>query len=161
MAEPVAAKASTVRKTLSVSVPIERTFRAFTEEMGAWWPATHHIAKEAFADIRIEQRNGGRWYERAADGSECEWGRVLAWEPPHRVTFSWHLQPGWKYDPDPEKASEVEIRFFAEGAGKTRVELEHRRLERHGANWKQIRTAVDSPGGWTSVLEQFAKAVAA
>jgi len=86
---------------------------------------------------------------------------VQAWEPPQRVVFSWHLQADWNYDPNPGKASEVEIRFFAEGAGKTRVELEHRGLERHGAGWEQIRTSVDSPGGWNAILEEFAKAVAA
>ena len=161
MAEPMAAKESAVRKTLNTNVPIERAFAVFTEEMAAWWPATHHIAKQPFTEIVVEQRSGGRWFERAADESECEWGRVRAWEPPQRVVFSWHLQGDWSYDPNPEKASEVEIRFFAEGAGKTRVELEHRGLERHGAGWEQIRTGVDSPGGWNAVLEQFAKAVAA
>jgi uncharacterized protein YndB with AHSA1/START domain len=160
MAEPVAAKASVVQKTLNANVPIERAFAVFTEKMTAWWPATHHIAKQPFAEIVVEQRSGGRWYERAADGSECDWGRVQAWEPPQRVVFSWHLQGDWSYDPNPEKASEVEIRFFAEGAGKTRVELEHRGLERHGAGWEKIRTGVDSPGGWSAILEQFAKAVA-
>ena len=161
MAEPMAAKESAVRKTLNTNVPIERAFAVFTEEMAAWWPATHHIAKQPFTEIVVEQRSGGRWFERAADESECEWGRVRAWEPPQRVVFSWHLQGDWSYDPNPEKASEVEIRFFAEGAGETRVELEHRGLERHGAGWEQIRTGVDSPGGWNAVLEQFAKAVAA
>ena len=160
MAEPVAAKANSVRKTLNVNVPIERAFAAFTEKMGAWWPATHHIGKQAFTEIVIERRKGGRWFERAADGTECEWGRVLAWEPPHRVAFSWHLQSDWTFDPNPDRASEVEIRFFAEDAGKTRVELEHRNLERHGAGWEQVRTGVDSPGGRSAILEQFAKALA-
>ena len=160
MAEPVAAKANSVRKTLNVNVPIERAFAVFTEKMDAWWPATHHIAKQAFTEIVIEQRAGGRWFERAADGTECDWGRVVTWEPPHRVVFSWHLQGDWKFDPNPERASEVEVRFFAEGSG-TRVELEHRNLERHGAGWEQVRTGVDSPGGWSAILEQFAKALAA
>jgi len=158
MAEPVAAKASSVRKTLNVNVPIEQAFAVFTEKMGAWWPATHHIAKQPFLEIEVEGRSGGRWFERAADGSECDWGRVLAWEPPNRVVFAWHLQGDFKFDPNPEKASEVEVRFFAEGAGKTRVELEHRNFERHGAGWEQLRTSVDSPGGWTAVLEGFVKA---
>jgi len=160
MAEPVAARAGVVEKTLSVNVPIARAFAVFTQNMGAWWPATHHIAKQAFAEITVEPRAGGRWFERAADGGECEWGRVVAWEPPHRVVFSWHLQTDWKFDPNPEKASEVEIRFFAEGAEKTRLELEHRGLERHGMGWEQLRAGVDSPGGWSTILEQFAKAVA-
>jgi uncharacterized protein YndB with AHSA1/START domain len=159
MAEPVTAKTSTVRKTLSVNVPIEWAFAVFTEKMAAWWPATHHIGKQPFTEIELEQRRGGRWFERAAAGSECDWGRVVAWEPPNRVAFSWHLQSDWKFDPDPQKASEVEIRFFAEGTGKTRVELEHRNLERHGAAWEQVRTGVDSPGGWTAILENFAKAL--
>jgi uncharacterized protein YndB with AHSA1/START domain len=158
MAEPVTAKTSTVRKTLNVNVPVERAFAVFTEKMSAWWPATHHIAKQPFVEIEIERRKGGRWFERAADGTECDWGRVLAWEPPHRVAFAWHLQADWKFDPDPEKASEVEIRFFATDAGETRVELEHRNLERHGASWEQVRTSVDSPGGWTAILENFAMA---
>jgi uncharacterized protein YndB with AHSA1/START domain len=102
-------------------------------------------------------RDGGRWFERAANGAECDWGRVLAWEPPHRVTFSWHLQADWSFDPNPERASEVEIRFNAESAGKTRVDLEHRGLQRHGEGWEQLRAAVDSAGGWTLILEQFAK----
>ena len=158
MAESVAAKASAVQKALSVNLPIERVFAVFTENMTAWWPATHHIAKQPFTEITVEPRAGGRWFERAADGSECEWGRVLAWEPPHRVVFSWHLQADWKFDPDPERASEVEIRFFAEGADKTRLELEHRKLERHGTGWEQVRAGVDSPRGWSAILEQFAKA---
>jgi hypothetical protein len=161
MAEPVAAKTSSVRKTLNVSVPIERAFAVFTKEMAAWWPATHHIAKQAFTEITVEPRNGGRWFERAADGSECDWGRVAAWEPPRRVTLWWHLQPDFSFDPNPEKASEVEIRFIAEGADKTRVELEHRGLERHGADWEKLRAGVDSPGGWGAVLEEFAKKLAA
>jgi len=158
MAEPVAAKENIVRKTLNVNVPVERAFAVLTEKMSAWWPATHHIAKQPFTEIVIEQRNGGRWFERAGDGTECDWGRVLAWEPPHLVAFSWHLRSDWKFDPDPARASEVEIRFFAEDAGKTRVELEHRNLERHGAAWDQVRATVDSPGGWTAILENFAKA---
>lgn len=160
MAESVAAKASAVQKALNVNLPIERVFAVFTENMAAWWPATHHIAKQPFAEITVEPRAGGRWFERAADGSECEWGRVLAWEPPHRVVFSWHLQADWKFDPDPERASEVEIRFFAEGADKTRLELEHRKLERHGTGWEQVRASVDSPGGWSAILENFAKVAA-
>jgi len=157
MAESVAAGAGVVQKALNVNLPIERVFAVFTQNMSAWWPATHHIAKQPFTEIRVEPRAGGRWFERAADGSECEWGRVLVWEPPHRVVFSWHLQADWKFDPNPEKASEVEIRFFAEGADKTRLELEHLRLERHGASWEQVRAGVDSPGGWTFVLGNFAK----
>jgi uncharacterized protein YndB with AHSA1/START domain len=161
MAEPAAAKSNIVQKALIVNLPVERVFDVFTQNMGAWWPATHHIAKQPFTEITVEPRAGGRWFERAADGSECEWGRVMVWEPPNRVVFSWHLQPDWKFDPDPEKASEVEIRFFADGGDKTRLELEHRKLERHGAAWEQLRAGVDAPGGWTAVLAQFAAKAAA
>lgn len=160
MAEPVAAKANVVQKALNVNLPIERVFAAFTQNIATWWPATHHIGKQPFVEVLVEPRAGGRWFERAADGSECDWGRVLAWEPPNRVVFSWHLQADWKFDPDPEKASEVEIRFFAESADKTRLELEHRKLERHGASWEQVRAGVDSPGGWSAILEAFARVAA-
>ena len=111
-----------VRKSVRVNVPIERAFSVFVEQMETWWPATHHIGKTPFETIFVEPRVGGRWYERNAEGEQCDWGKVLAWDPPHRVTFSWHVGPGhdqpdWTADPDIAKASEVEIRFTAEGPG--------------------------------------------
>lgn len=144
-----------VLKTVVVNAPRERAFKIFTEFFGGWWPSTHHIGKQPYETAILEGRMGGRWYERATDGTECEWGRVLAWEPPARLVLSWHLQPDWQYDPDPTKASEVEVRFIAESGASTRVELEHRLIERHGAGSDGMRTQVDSEGGWGMIVELY------
>lgn len=154
---------ATVRKSVRVKAPIDRAFRVFVEQMETWWPATHHIGEKPFEAIFVEPRVGGRWYERNVEGKEGDWGTVLAWEPPHRVTFSWHLGPGhdgpdWKWEPDMAKASEVQIRFTAEGAQTTLVELEHSRLERHGEGHEQLRAVLDGPSAWASILEHYAKA---
>ena len=154
---------SVVRKSVRVQAPVERAFSVFVEQMETWWPATHHIGKTPFEAIFVEPRVGGRWYERNAGGEQCDWGKVLAWDPPHRVTFSWHVGPGhdqpdWVCDPDPAKASEVEIRFIAEGPGTTLVELEHSKLERHGEGWQQLRTVFESPGAWAGILALYARA---
>lgn len=146
-----------VRRTVHVNVPVERAFRVFTEKMGTWWPTTHHIAKTPFVEVVVEPYAGGRWFERDASGKECDWGRVLVWEPPKHVVVSWHLQPDWQYNADPALASEVSLMFFAEGPGATRLELEHRHIERHGENWEKLRQGVDSPGGWTQVLGGYEK----
>jgi uncharacterized protein YndB with AHSA1/START domain len=152
---------TSVRKSVLVNVPIAHAFKVFTERFDSWWPRSHHIAKiEPFTAI-MEPRTGGRWYERGADGSECEWGRVLEYSPPRRVTVSWHLQPNWTYDPDPAKASRVEVSFHDEGNGKTRVELVHSQLDRHGAGWEALRDSVGSQGGWGGIVEMFAKAASA
>jgi len=161
MANPVVE--AVVRKSVSVKVPIERAFSVFIEQMETWWPATHHIGKTPFEAIFVEPRVGGRWYERNAEGKQCDWGTVLAWDPPHRVTFSWHVgqghdRPNWTADPDIAKASEVEIRFTAEGPEATLVELEHSKLERHGEGYEQLRAIFDGPGAWSAILEFYAKA---
>jgi uncharacterized protein YndB with AHSA1/START domain len=145
-----------VSKSVRVEIPAERAFALYTAMMGRWWPGTHHIGKQKFETIVVEPRAGGRYFERDAAGVECDWGTVLAWEPPHRVVLSWHLGPDWKFDPDPEKASEVEVRFIPDGEGVTIVELEHRAIERHGEGYEKVRDAVNSPGGWTAILESFA-----
>ena len=154
---------SAVRKSVRVQAPVERAFSVFVEQMETWWPATHYISKTPFEAIFGEPRIGGRWYERNAAGEQCDWGKVLAWDPPHRVTFSWHVGPGhdqpdWVCDPDPAKASEVEIRFIAEAPGTTLIELEHSKLERHGEGWQQLRTVFEGPGAWTGILALYAKA---
>jgi uncharacterized protein YndB with AHSA1/START domain len=150
-----------VRKSARVQAPIERAFSVFVEQMETWWPAEHHIAAQPFQSIFVEPRAGGRWYERDADGNECEWGRVLVWEPPHRVTLSWHLGPDWEFNPDPAKASEVEIRFTAEAPSTTVVELEHSAIERHGEGYEQLRDLLDGPDAWTLTLARFAAKFAA
>jgi uncharacterized protein YndB with AHSA1/START domain len=155
---PNTAEGAVVRKNVRVAVPIERAFSVFIEQMETWWPAEHHIGAKPFQSIIVEPREGGRWYERDAEGNDCNWGHILAWEPPHRVSFSWHLGPDWKFDPDLAKASEVEIRFTAEGPSATLVELEHSAFERHGAGYEKMREMLDAPDAWTRTLTEFAKA---
>ncbi len=151
-----------VRKTTRVDVAIEHAFSVFVEQMERWWPATHHIAPTPFTAIVVEPRVGGRWYEIDAHGNECEWGKVLAWDPPRRVMFSWHVGPGhdrpdWTFDPDPSKCSEVEIRFTAESPVTTLVELTHSKLERHGEGYEQLRALFDGPGAWSGILALYAE----
>lgn len=152
---PETARTAAVKRTLHVNVPIDRAFRMLTQKMGAWWPASHHIGKTPFAEIVIEPRAGGRWFERDGNGAECDWGKVLVWEPPKQVVFAWQLQPDWQYSPDLSRASEVSFEFIAEGPEATRLEFEHRHIERHGEGWEKLRAGVDSPGGWTGILAEF------
>lgn len=153
---PEMALSTAVRKTLYVEVPVEKAFQVFTERMGAWWPATHHIGTTPFQDVIVEPHAGGRWFERDAKGGECDWGSVLAWEPPKKVVLAWHLQPDFKYSSDKTRASEVALEFIAEGPEKTRVEFEHRNIDRHGEGWQKLRTSVDP--GWTQVLAGYVAA---
>ena len=145
----------TVRKSISVEVPQERAFDVFTAGFDSWWPRSHHIGEAEMAEAILESRAGGRFYERGVDGSECDWGRVLVFDRPHRLVVSWHLQGDWNYDPDPAKASEYEARFIPEGDDRTLVEFEHRNLERHGESAAKISEAVGSDGGWGGLLKAF------
>ncbi len=147
-----------VRKSVRVKVPVERAFSVFVEQMETWWPPAHHIGEELFQSIIVEPRVGGRWYERDAKGRACDWGTVLAWDPPRKVAFSWHLGPDWKFNADLAKASEVEIKFTAEGPAATFVELEHSKLERHGEGYERLREMLDTPDAWAGTLAAFAKA---
>ena len=142
-----------VKRTLHVGVPIEHAFRMLTEKMGIWWPANHHIGQVPFAEIVVEPHGGGRWLERGEKGEECQWGTVLVWDPPQQVVFSWQLQADWKFSPDMSRASEVAFSFFAEGPEMTRLEFEHRHIERHGEGWEKIRKGVE--GGWAGILVEF------
>jgi len=148
-----------IQGTVTVNAPIERAFRIFTESFTTWWPADYHIGEADMAEAIIEPREGGRWYERGVDGSECDWGHVLAWQPPHRLVVTWQINGQWQYDPDPEHASEIEVRFTPEGSGQTTVELEHRLIHRL-VGGEAIRDSISGGGGWSAVLAQFAKAVA-
>jgi len=148
-----------IQGTVTVNAPIERAFRIFTESFTTWWPADHHIGEADMAEAIIEPREGGRWYERGVDGSECDWGHVLAWQPPHRLVVTWQINGQWQYDPDPEHASEIEVRFTPEGSDQTTVELEHRLIHRL-VGGEAIRDSISGGGGWSAVLAQFAKAVA-
>jgi uncharacterized protein YndB with AHSA1/START domain len=129
--------------------------------LGTWWPREFSIGEAAMADFIVEPKVGGRWYELGVDGKQCDTGRVIAFEPPERLTLAWHLNERFQYDPDPSHASEVEVRFIAEDPTHTRVELEHRGFDRHGDGAGTVQGIVDSPQGWSYCLELFEKQAAA
>jgi len=145
-----------VRTAIVVEAPIERAFRVFTEEFDRVKPREHNMLAVEIAETVFEPRAGGRIYDRGADGSVFQWARVLAFEPPNRVIFSWDLNPRFQIESDLEKTSEVEVRFIAETHERTRVELEHRNLDRHGEGWQGAREAVSGKDGWPRYLERFA-----
>jgi uncharacterized protein YndB with AHSA1/START domain len=148
-----------INGTTTVGLPVDRAFRFFTDSFNAWWPADYHIGEVDMAEAILEPRVGGRWYERGVDGTECDWGHVLEWQPPHRLVVTWQINGDWQYDPEPAHASEIEVRFTADGPAQTTVELEHRHLDRL-VRGQVIHDTVAQGGGWTAVLEQFAKAAA-
>ncbi|MBS2016498.1 MAG: SRPBCC family protein [Deltaproteobacteria bacterium] len=145
-----------VQKEVVVNASVERAFDVFTKQMGTWWPlVSHHIGKVDAKDAVIEPRVGGRWFERGSDGSECEWGRVLAWDPPGRVVLAWQITADWQFDG--ALHTEVEVRFApAEGGKGTRVTLEHRLLQAYGPRAQEMRGVFDSEGGWTGLLGAYA-----
>jgi len=150
---------TTVRMEIVVKAPIERAFSVFTEGIGSWFPPEYNILPVAIAERVFEPRVGGNVYDRGIDGSECHWARVL--EPPIRVVISWDISPYWQIETNHERTSEVEVRFVAEAQGRTRVELEHRNLDRHGEGWEQTRDAVAGEGIWPGCMRRFAERVAA
>lgn len=152
---------ASVRSSVVVDVPIDRAFTVFTEDIGSWWPPEHHILEGALAEMVFEPRVGGHVYDRGTDGSQCRWARVLAFEPPRRLVISWDISLQWQLETDPDRTSEVEVRFTAEAPDRTLVELEHRKLDHHGDGWEQMRAAVGSPDGWASGLAAYAGRVAA
>jgi uncharacterized protein YndB with AHSA1/START domain len=150
------AQDTSVRTQIVVEVPIERAFAVFTERFDNIKPREHNMLAVEIAGTVFEAREGGRIYDRGIDGSECQWARVLAYEPPDRVVFSWDISPQWQIESDLEKTSEVELRFISETPERTRVELEHRNLDRHGEGWEGERAAVGGEGGWPLYLQRFA-----
>jgi uncharacterized protein YndB with AHSA1/START domain len=148
---------TSVRTSIVVEAPIERAFSVFTEDFGSFKPREHNMLQVEIAETVFEPQVGGHLYDRGVDGSECRWARVLAYEPPTRVAFSWDISPHWQIETDPEKTSEVEVRFISETPERTRVELEHRNLDRHGAGWEGVRAGVDSEDGWPLYLRRFAE----
>jgi uncharacterized protein YndB with AHSA1/START domain len=144
-----------VRKSVRVRATPEKAFRVFAQEMGSWWPRTHHIGKSPMVDVQVDGRPGGAITTLQEDGTYCPWGTVLRWEPPHRFVLAWQVSPDWQFEPDLERCSEVEVLFTPADDGTTLVELEHRGIERHGANAASMRDAVGSDGGWNTVLAQF------
>ena len=153
------ATATSVQTEVTVKAPIERAFRLFTEDIASWWHPEHHILQGELKEMVFEPRTGGRIYDVGTDGSECTWARVLAFEPPHRVVFSWDISPRWQIETDHDKTSEVQVSFEAEDDQTTRVTLEHRHLDRHGEGWEGERDAVGSRGGWPDGLRRFAEYV--
>jgi uncharacterized protein YndB with AHSA1/START domain len=142
-----------VVKEIEVGIPPHEAFELFTERMASWWLSSHSIGAEPFADIVIEPRPGGRWFERSAKGTECDWGRVLVWEPPLRLVLAWQLDANWQYRSD--VSSELEVSFTAVGEGATRVHLEHRGIEGLGGDSAELRAAFDGEGGWAGLLSAF------
>ena len=153
MVEDTTAETS-VRFSIDVAASIEHAFRVFTEGIDSWWPRDHHIGAVDMAAAILEPRTGGRWYELGVDGSECEWGIVLAWDPPGHLALSWHLDGDFRYVPGAELASRVDVHFEATGEHMTRVTLEHSGLDRHGPTWRRLREGITR--GWPADLRRFA-----
>jgi uncharacterized protein YndB with AHSA1/START domain len=153
------AQDTTVRTEVVVDAPADRAFRLFTERFDRIKPREHNMLGVDIAESVFEPRAGGRVYDRGVDGSECQWGRVLAFEPPDRILFSWDINPSWQIETDLAKTSEVEVRFLADGPDRTRVELEHRHLDRHGDGWEGMREGVRADQGWPLYLQRFSAAV--
>jgi uncharacterized protein YndB with AHSA1/START domain len=151
---------TTVHASVVVDAPQERAFSVFTDGIDSWWAREHTIGEAELKEMVLEPKVGGRAYGIGVDGSESDWGRVLEFDRPNRIVVSWDITLEWKQELDHAKASEFEVRFIPEGESRTRVELEHRHLERHGAGWEAMRDAVGSANGWQGGLELFAKAAA-
>ena len=145
-----------VRRQIVVQAPIERAFVVFTERFGDFKPPEHNMLKAPIAETVFEPRVGGHIYDRAADGTECRWARILAFDPPDRVVFSWDISPQWQIETDPDTTSEVEIRFTAQAPGRTLVELEHRNIDRHGPGWQSIADGIAGDDGWPLYLSRYA-----
>ena len=151
---------ATIRNSVVVEAPIERAFSVFTNDFGSFKPREHNLLQVEIAETVFEAHVGGNIYDRGVDGSECRWARVLAYEPPNRVVFSWDISPYWQIETDPGKASEVEVRFIADTPDRTRVELEHRNIDRHGDGWEGTREAIGGDQGWPLYLDRFANLIA-
>lgn len=148
--------AAVVHKEIVVQAPLDKAFAVFTEQFGDFKPPEHNLLTVPIAETVFEPRVGGYIYDRGTDGSECRWARVLVFDPPRRVVFSWDIGPTWQLETDPENASEVEVRFIAETADRTRVELEHRNIDRHGPGWQAVAEGVGHDQGWPLYLERYA-----
>jgi uncharacterized protein YndB with AHSA1/START domain len=148
--------AASVLKQIVVQAPIERAFAVFTERIGDYKPPEHNLLAAPIAETVFEPRVGGHIVDRAVDGTECRWARVLAYQPPDRLVFSWDISPRWSIETDPEQTSEVEVRFVALSPTRTRVELEHRLLDRHGSGWESVLDGVDGDQGWPLYLARYA-----
>jgi uncharacterized protein YndB with AHSA1/START domain len=149
-------QAPVVSKHVVVEAPLDRAFAVFTERFGDFKPREHNLLAAPIAETVFEPRVGGSIYDRAEDGTECRWARILAFEPPHRVVFSWDIGPQWELESETARTSEVEVRFIAESESRTRVELEHRHLDRHGPGWQSLADGIDGAEGWPLYLSRYA-----
>jgi uncharacterized protein YndB with AHSA1/START domain len=154
-------KRTSVAHHVVVNAPIERAFAVFTERFGDFKPREHNLLAVPIAETVFEPRVGGHIYDRGVDGSVCRWARILAYEPPSRVLFSWDIGPTWQVEADQSKTSEVEVRFTAESDERTRVDLEHRHLYRHGPGWESVADGVDGDAGWPLYLDRYARLLGA
>ncbi|MEU4235965.1 SRPBCC family protein [Actinoplanes sp. NPDC026619] len=150
------ADAAAVRREIVVNAPIDKAFSVFTDRFGDFKPPEHNLLTVPLAETVFEPRVGGHIYDRGTDGSECRWARILAYDPPHRVVFSWDIGPTWQLESDPERASEVEVTFVAETPDRTRVALEHRHFDRHGPGWESVRDGIADDQGWQLYLDRYA-----
>jgi uncharacterized protein YndB with AHSA1/START domain len=146
--------------TTTVAVPIGEAFQVFTASIDSWWPHEFHIGRAEVAEVVLEAHENGRWYERGVDGTECDWGRVLVWDPPHRLVFTWQINGAWQFDPDPAHASEIDVRFTANGPAETVVEVVHGSFERL-VGGGTINDAIRGGGGWVLLLDRFTRTAAA
>jgi uncharacterized protein YndB with AHSA1/START domain len=146
--------ATSVRRSVEVDAAVDRAFEVFVH-MTAWWPREHRVVASDLDEVVIEPAVGGRCYQVGVDGAECEWGRVQAWDPPRRLQIAWHLDRRFEFDPDPRRASEVDVTFTPVGEDRTRVDLEHRAFDRHGPDGDAIRTSVGGADGWGYILERY------
>lgn len=149
-----------VSHSIVVEATLERAFHVFVEQFDQIKPREHNLLGVDIAESVFEPRIGGHLYDRGADGSECRWARVLAYDPPHRILISWDISPRWQLETDRDRASEVEIRFIAEGAERTRVQIEHRNLDRHGEAWEGLRDGIGGDQGWPLYMQRYAKVLA-
>ena len=150
------AAAEVVRRQIVVDAPIDHAFTVFTDRFGDFKPPEHNLLRVPIAETVFEPKVGGHIYDRGTDGSECRWARILTYEPPHRVVFSWDIGPTWQIETDPDRTSEVEVTFTAETPGRTRVELEHRHFDRHGPGWESVRDGIAGDQGWPLYLARYA-----
>jgi uncharacterized protein YndB with AHSA1/START domain len=148
--------APVVRRQIVVHAPVEQAFAVFTERFGDFKPPEHNLLRVPIAETVFEPKVGGHIYDKGTDGSECRWARILAFDPPDRVVFSWDISPQWTIEAEPDNTSEVEVVFVAEGPDRTRVELEHRHIDRHGPSWPEVSDGVANDQGWPLYLERYA-----
>ena len=154
------AEHTSVQAAIVVDAPAAEAFEVFTADLGSWFPREYNLLEVDIAERVFEPRVGGRIYDRGTDGSECRWARILAFDPPDRVVFSWDISPQWRIESDPSSTSEVEVRFVAETPGRTRLELEHRHIDRHGPGWEAVRDGIATDQGWPLYLDRYAALLA-